>query len=469
MSCCRTKRRMIYAFTTVLALNVGITLASMVQEDSKPKSNSTEEQRTDDPARSDPILDPSVRLQSFEKVWTTVRDKHWDPSLHGLDWNAVREEFLPRATEAATTEQLDEVLNEMLGRLGQSHFGVIPADVYRSIEDSNSENSAGQEDASNDSPPVGTIGASLRIVDGQATVWRMDPEGSAAVAGIRTGWILQSIDGEDLPSRLQRISESVSSATDPELLKRLIVDHLTDGPHGKTKSFVWQDADGKSHESILEFKTPAGMRSQFGNLPATHVTCETKVLYSGVMVFSLGQFFEPTVVLTKFEELLRENEGASGLIIDLRGNPGGLGFMAMSIGGFLAKEKGLYLGSMTTRAGSLKFSLVPRSISFHGKVAVLVDEYSMSTSEILAAGLQETGLARIFGRKTPGMALPSAIEMLPHGSGFQYAFANYEMASGEPLEGRGVVPDESVSLQREDLLAARDADLEAAVRWIHEK
>jgi carboxyl-terminal processing protease len=247
--------------------------------------------RSNDAVESDPILAPNVRLESFEKVWTTVRDKHWDPSLHGLDWNGVREEFLPKAAEAETAEKLDEVLNEMLGRLGQSHFGVIPSDVYKSIEDPTSESKTDTEDSPAGVSPIGTIGASLRLVDGQVIVWRIDPEGSAANAGIRTGWILQSLDGEEIPSRLKRISEGVSSMIDPELLRRLIVDHLSDGPLGKIKPFVWLDAEGKSHESHLAFKTPSGVQSKFGNLPATHVTCDAKVLDSGVMVFASRAVF----------------------------------------------------------------------------------------------------------------------------------------------------------------------------------
>jgi carboxyl-terminal processing protease len=91
---------------------------------------------------------------------------------------------------------------------------------------------------------------------------------------------------------------------------------------------------------------------------------------------------------------------------------------------------------------------------------------SMSTSEIFAGGMKDIGRARVFGTATPGAALPSAIERLPNGDGFQYAFANYISAGGKALEGLGVQPDEVVGYDASELRAGRDPVVEAAVKWI---
>jgi carboxyl-terminal processing protease len=97
----------------------------------------------------------------------------------------------------------------------------------------------------------------------------------------------------------------------------------------------------------------------------------------------------------------------------------------------------------------------------------LVDEMSMSTSEILAGGLRDLKRVRIFGTPTPGAALPSHIEKLPSGDRFQFAVANYISAGGDVLEGVGVAPDELVKPDRAALLAGRDPVIEAAVTWIN--
>ena len=63
----------------------------------------------------------SARIATFEEVWRTVRDRFYDPHLHGLDWSAVREHYLPGATRASSEEALAGVINSMLSELHASH------------------------------------------------------------------------------------------------------------------------------------------------------------------------------------------------------------------------------------------------------------------------------------------------------------------------------------------------------------
>src|SRR5689334_21135491 len=73
-------------------------------------------------------------IDSFEKVWTTVRDKHWDPKLNGMDWQAVHDELRPKVEAAKDKAAVRDILNEMVHRLNQSHFGVFPGDVYHDLD-----------------------------------------------------------------------------------------------------------------------------------------------------------------------------------------------------------------------------------------------------------------------------------------------------------------------------------------------
>ena len=116
----------------------------------------------------------------------------------------------------------------------------------------------------------------------------------------------------------------------------------------------------------------------------------------------------------------------------------------------------------------MKFFINPRSPHFEGPLAVLVDGLSASTSEIFAGGMQDLGRARVFGTRTAGAALPSVIEKLPNGDGFQYAIANYISEGGKTLEGNGVKPDVEVAPDRDSLRARRDPVLDAALKWLHQ-
>src|SRR5712675_666968 len=71
-----------------------------------------------------------LNIESFERVWTTVRDTHWDPKLGGLDWKAVHDELQPSIERAATMTEARQVMREMLSRLHESHFNIIPLDIY---------------------------------------------------------------------------------------------------------------------------------------------------------------------------------------------------------------------------------------------------------------------------------------------------------------------------------------------------
>jgi carboxyl-terminal processing protease len=74
-----------------------------------------------EPADSATSQAVSARTATFEEVWRTVRDRFYDPHLHGLDWSAARERYLPDATRANSEEALASVINSMLSELQASH------------------------------------------------------------------------------------------------------------------------------------------------------------------------------------------------------------------------------------------------------------------------------------------------------------------------------------------------------------
>ena len=79
-------------------------------------------------AAASPLCGQSVQVESFEKVWQTINATYWDPEFGGLDWQGVHDELLPQAEAATSREELRGVLNEMISRLEQSHFGILAGD-----------------------------------------------------------------------------------------------------------------------------------------------------------------------------------------------------------------------------------------------------------------------------------------------------------------------------------------------------
>lgn len=397
-------------------------------------------------------LSPSqkqLQIDSFETVWTTIRDKHWDPRPGGLDWQAVHDEYRPLIEKAATVEQARGVMRSMLARLHQTHFAILAPGVA--------------EDIAGDGGDA-TPGFDIRVLDGHVIVTETGLT-AAWDNRVRTGWEVLRAGVWDLPLVAKRLGDD--PAIHEYAAVRALESRLT-GAAGATKSFLFLDGSGARVSLDLKLQMPRGELAGFGNLPPQRVWFEFRKT-GGAGYIRFNEFLDLPRLLPAFGKAVEDCAECHGLIIDLRGNPGGIGGMAMGMAGWLTDRPDLRLGTMFMRGATLKFFINPRAGAYAGPLAVLVDATSASTSEIFAGGLQDLGRARIFGTRTAGAALPSVITRLPNGDGFQYAVANYISEGGRPLEGNGVTPDVEVRLTRESLLAGRDAVVEAALEWIRQQ
>ena len=389
-----------------------------------------------------------LNVASFEKVWTTIRDKHWEKNPGGLDWKAVHDELRPKIDKAETMDQARAIMRDMLGRLKQTHFGILPADVYNDVDDA--------------AKGEGSTGIDVRVLDGQVVVTTIDPGSPAEKAGVKSGWAIASVNDRPLAPLLERLKKD---PTIHELQLTRVMQARLSGSVGGNLKVAFLDGANQTKTIDLALATPRGESAKFGNLPAMHVWFESKKLgNTGYIRFNV--FLNLVRVMSSFGDAVASCAKCDGIIIDLRGNPGGIGGMAMGMAGYLVDTPDQQLGTMHLRDSKLNFVINPRAGVFTGPVAILVDGNSASTSEILAGGLKDLGRARVFGEKSAAAALPSVIERLPNGDGFQYAMANYISKGGKPLEGLGVEPDAEVHLNRAALLAGHDPVVDAALEWI---
>src|SRR5687767_2437053 len=99
-----------------------------------PRGETTTTAAAPPPAASAPRTEAERRREAFDIVWQTVRDNHFDPGFGGVDWEAARAEFAPRAASARSDRELHTLLQQMLNRLGKSHFNIIPPEAIPSTE-----------------------------------------------------------------------------------------------------------------------------------------------------------------------------------------------------------------------------------------------------------------------------------------------------------------------------------------------
>jgi carboxyl-terminal processing protease len=410
------------------------------------------------PARADLRAQDPQAVETFDAAWTIVRDSHFDRTMNGVDWDAVRNELRPRAQAARSAGELRVVLRDMLGRLGQSHFSVIPS------------TGDGPKPAADVS---GDTGIDVRLVEGAIIVSSVEHASAAAKVGVKPGWKVTSVGGVRLDPLLVELPAEPRQRNVEAW--RIAQEHLR-GPSGSTVSATFEDGAGHMHDLTLERRPETGQPVTVGHLPTMFVRVESERrplaggLSAGVIRFNVWM----ANVDREFQKAIDEHRTATGIVIDLRGNPGGLAAMLMGISGhFLTERK--TLGTMKTRdAPELRFVANPRFVDaggrrvepFGGPVAILIDAMSGSASECFTGGMQGIGRARAFGQVSMGQALPSLFKKLPNGDVLIHAYGDFVAADGTRLEGRGVVPDEIVPLTRASLLAGEDATMEAALRWI---
>ena len=411
------------------------------------------------PAAAALFAQTPAAAETFDKVWTIVRDTAFDKSFDPAAWDRAREELRPKALAAKTPGEFRAVLGEMLGRIGLSHFAVIPS----------------TPDAPGDATDLsGQPGFDVRLIDGKLLVTTVDANRGGAAAGVHAGWIIDAIDGAPMASLLDPIVEN----TPPRLAQleawRMAQRRLR-GPSGSRANVTFIDGSGSRVTKAVERTPEQGVPVSVGSLPTMYVRVWSALKETpggrsaGVIGFNVWM----TAVDKPFQQALDRFRSADGIVIDLRGNPGGLAAMIMGIAGHFVADRAT-LGIMRTKDSELRFAVNPRLVNsvgervepYAGPVAILVDGMTGSASECFAGGMQSLGRARVFGQTSMGQALPALFDRLPNGDVLIHAWGDFVTGTGVRIEGRGVVPDEPVVITRQDLLSGRDSTLEAALGWI---
>jgi carboxyl-terminal processing protease len=472
------------------------------------------------------------RREIVDAVWRTVRERHYDPRLGGVDWDAMRRKYEPLALAAPGDAAFYRTLNNMVGELGQSHMVVtgpgaeddadVPTDGAVTAANAPTANrsptpgAAGTAGASTTAAPsansgattpgasasntaappsitppssaavtpspapaltspnmgipvavtgVGDPGLTVRAIEGRPTVTAVRPGSSAARRGIAPGFIVVRIGGRPLSTAAH--SNRPLRPVEERFAMRRSAQHLLQGPAGTKVTFEYLDNDDRPGQVILERDPAAGPVRQIGHLPPLNPEARVSVIDNiGVVAFNIF-LLDPLLDDIKRAVDRFRTMHVRGVILDLRGNPGGLGAMAIPVAAEFVTTP-TTLGTLQFRTFSQTFTAQPSlgRTPYSGPLVILTDEGSASTSEILAGGLQESGRARIVGDTTLGAVLPSVVESLPHGAVMQVVVADFKTPKGILIEGRGVQPDRRVVETRTTFRSGRDAVLDAAVSVI---
>jgi carboxyl-terminal processing protease len=404
-----------------------------------------------------PTLPESEYTATFEVAWSTLLSKHYDPTLGCKDWVAVRAWYGDQVAQADDSGKAYALMNGMLGELEQSHIAIVPPGS-RTQGETRSGTIAG--------PAI--VPAAVRFIGGKAVV--VDGKRHGLDSGIPTGAEIVAVDDAKVADVVERAGKVAHDPINEALTIRRVVGMWLTCPSGASKTIRYIPAGGGDEQSAtVKCEEPELEETTFGNLtqPTTVDTHMIEGTKTGYVSFNI--WLVP--LMPKIEAGLGElrKQGMKSLIIDLRGNPGGVGFMVVPLARQLLTED-VNLGIMHMREGQQEFNVTGSADAFQGDVVVLIDELSASTSEIFAQSMQDIGRIKVFGAtRSPGLALPSLIEELPGGAMLQYVVADYQSPKGTSVEGNGVKPDTVVPETAADFAAGKDPVLDAAVASLNSK
>lgn len=173
----------------------------------------------------------------------------------------------------------------------------------------------------------------------------------------------------------------------------------------------------------------------------------------------VSSFRAGTAGLLRHELGRLRRQGALGFVLDLRENPGGLLDEAVAVSslfldhGVIVSLSGAHTPLHTYRAYARAATRMP--------LVVLVDRYSASSAEVVAAALRDNRRAAVVGQRTFGKALVQSLDPLGNGAALELTVAHYYTPSGQDISGTGVVPQVSAA---DDPRTPSDEALGAALR-----
>ncbi len=378
------------------------------------------------------------------------------------EWESTAKALRRRAKKASDNTALRPILAELLAVMKTSHYHIVPKTP--SVEPP--RYTAGPGRAAG-----GAAGVAVRLTEDALLVWRVVPGSPAEAAGLRVGDRIVQLEDVSVAAITTELPHEGTTVEEQLLLRAWAESHL-DGDPESTATLTLSDgrelAVGRVSEPVF-VSPPVG---NYGGSAEAFWSFRVHSADGPVQVIAFTQF--AAAVIPRFTAAVADARQTRGLVLDLRGNPGGIQAVGRGISSFLV-DAPTDLGRIRGRYGELDLAVSPRARSQRLTtdagllpVAILIDRTSASTSEFVAAGLAQQPHIEVFGEKSAGMAVQSRFETLPNGDVLQLVGADYVAPDGTRIEGTGVRPTRPVATGPDALQSGEDPVLTAAIEWIVE-
>jgi tricorn protease len=377
--------------------------------------------------------------QMFHEAWRLERDYFYDPSMHGVNWPAIRAKYLPLVDRVATRAELSDLLAQMVAELSALHIFVRGGDL-RDGPDQIGMGFLGGEWVRDESR------GGYRVT----RIYESDPDEPHLLAplaqpgaAVRVGDVVVQIDGVD-----------TLSVPDPALLLRARA--------GRQVLLRIKPDAGTARDAIvhpIDRNACADLRYrdwEFSRRKAVEQRSDSRIGYVHLRAMGGGNFSE-------WAKEFYPAFNRDGFIVDVRHNRGG------NIDSWI-------LGRLLRRAWmdwSQRIGHAPNwnmQFAFRGHVVVLCDEYTASDGEAFCEGFRRLGLGKVIGTRTWGgeIWLSSSNFLVDDGIATAAEYGVYGPEGAWLIEGHGVDPDMVVDNPPHATFKGHDAQLEAAIAHLQQ-
>ena len=372
---------------------------------------------------------PAERRQVFEEAWRVMKNRFYDANMHGVNWAAAKDKYESLLPHVADTEELHNVVMEMIGELNASHTGISGGGTL--------PGEPTPEHVTTRYPGF-ELAADSSGYYKVSKIMRKGPADHEYVK-IASGNFIVAVDGKQLTVKDnywqlfktlsgQKFALLVNSKPTVDGAWEVVIEPLSATAMGNLEYDNWVD----EHKAMVD-------RLTNGEIGYLHIKAMD------------------AVSLQKFQEDLIDNRGKKALIIDERFNGGG--GIDQELLEILNQRKQYQL----TRGRDATID-VPRPVhTFYGPMVVLQNERSASDAEMFPDGFRALGLGKVIGVPTMGAVIGTGAFGLLDGSQIRTPGSRVETVRGENMENFGVQPDVFVDNSPADFASGHDRQVEKAI------
>ena len=351
----------------------------------------------------------------FDRAWKVISKEYYEPSYNHQNWNRWKEHYQGKIK---TEEDAKVAIDSMIMSLDEPYTRFMTKKDFEELTTSITSKIYG-------------IGVNIYTNSGKTEIFNVMPGTPADFAQLRTGDIIIAVDGKDISG--MNISEVAALVRGPEnSVVELVI--LRNGKK-LTKLIKRKEIKIKSVKSLI---------------------LDNNIGYIKIISFMSG------TTPNEFMEALNFTKDTDSLIIDLRGNTGGLLDNAVFVADRFIQQ-GTIVDIIYRNGYKKSIKARHENQSLEKPIVILVNGISASASEILSGALKDAHKATLVGNKTFGKGLVQKVVPLPNSTGINVTIAKYLTPNGTDINKLGIKPDIEIGSDVDFINNKDDRQLKKAI------